>query len=422
MKQLSPIREAQRIFVVIVVGRMVIGALGLLARVGLQDKAPIVALEVLPLQLAPTLLVLAIAALPAFERILGPGYLALAIALDILNLSLYIAPAFFVFHAFPASSKVAISIAVQPGFEETIWSEPLLMLLIPLVLMAWAYGRKGALWGSTWTSLLHVGTGLWALQLDLSGRALWAREVMRLALIYAVPLVVSILARRERRQMAALAEAHARLQRHAATVEQLAVSRERVRLARDLHDTLAHSLAALAVQLEALRTVQAHDPAQAQRVAEEALALARAGLDESRRAIQSLRADPVAALGLVGAVRGLLQGLETRTGVAVELAVAGEENDLTTDEASALYRIAEEALNNIERHAGAHKVSARLAFGDDRTDLEIADDGVGFDPAAVGEDRYGLMGMRERAALIGATYEVTSIPGQGARVVCSLRR
>lgn len=421
MKQLSPIREARRVFVAIVAARLLVAALGVVARLGLRGQPADLAVELLPLHLAPTLLVLAIAALPWFERILGPGYLATAIALDILNLSLYIAPAFFVIRALPQADAL-IKIIVQPGLEETIWSEPLLILLIPLVLMAWAYGRKGALWGSTWASLLHVGTGFYVLQLEIIGRGLWARELMRLSLIYAVPLIVSTLARRERRQMAALSEAHARLQRHAATVEQLAVSRERVRLARDLHDTLAHSLTALAVQLEALRTVQAHDPAQAQRVADDALALARQGLEESRRAIQALRADPVDTLGLVGAVRGLLQGLQARAAVVVELAVAGEESDLTTEEAAVLYRIAEEALANIERHAAAQRVMVRLAFGQDRTDLEITDDGVGFDLALVSDDRYGLTGMRERAALIGATLEVASAPGQGSRVVCSLRR
>ena len=96
--------------------------------------------------------------------------------------------------------------------------------------------------------------------------------------------------------------------------------------------------------------------------------------------------------------------------------MAGKELDLTDEEAQTLFRIAEEALTNVERHAAARQVAVRLAFGNDRIDLVIRDDGVGFDPAAVDPDRYGLTGIRERAAMIGATLKVNSRPGRGAKV------
>ena len=245
---------------------------------------------------------------------------------------------------------------------------------------------------------------------------------MRVALLYLVPLIVSILAQRERRQHAQLEAAHQRLRRHAATVEQLAVSRERNRLARELHDTLAHSLAALSVQLEALRTLLAHDPAAAQDALNGVTTLARNGLEESRQAIQALRTDPLKTVGLVGALRSTLQAFQVRTGVQADLSVAGQEPDLTDEEAQALFRIADEALTNVERHAAAQQVTVRLAFGNDRIDLVIRDDGVGFDPAAVDPDRYGLTGIQERAAMIGATFKVYSRPGGGARIWCSLER
>lgn len=414
-----PIREAQRVFVFMLVARLVLGGLGVLAWRILRPPTPELAWAPLGLALLPTLLALALAVIPWFERALGHWRLPAAIALDIANLSLSITPVLFLRSV--ATTHPFDVLTAQPWLE-TLWAEPLLMLLIPLVLLAWAYGRRGALWGSTWAMALHLGTGYWAVRLDLITPGFWVRELTRLLLLYMAPLVVSVLARRQRDQLSALEAAHARLQRHTATMEQLAVSRERARLARDLHDTLAHTLAALAVQLEALRTVQAHDPARAAQATEGALATAREGLEESRRAIQALRADPLAALGLAGALRGLLQGLETRTGAQTELSVAGDEGELSADEAAALYRIAEEALANIERHAAARRVGMRLALGDDRTDLEIWDDGVGFDPAAVGDDRYGLTGMNERAALIGARIAVSSAPGRGARVLCTLER
>jgi signal transduction histidine kinase len=240
--------------------------------------------------------------------------------------------------------------------------------------------------------------------------------------LYLVPFIVAALAERERQQHAELEAAHQRLRRHAATVEQLAVSRERNRLARDLHDTLAHSLSALTVQLEALRVLMANDPKAAEEAVDELSALARRGLEDSRRAIQALRTGPVETVGLDGALRDTLRAFQARTGVMASLSVAGDESDLTAEEAQALYRIAEEALSNVERHASARQVTVRLARGMDRIDLVIRDDGVGFEPASVDLDHYGLTGMRERAAMIGATLEVTSHPGGGAEIWCTLKR
>jgi signal transduction histidine kinase len=202
----------------------------------------------------------------------------------------------------------------------------------------------------------------------------------------------------------------------------LAISRERNRLARDLHDTLAHSLSALTVQLEALRILIANDPKAAEKAVDELSALARRGLEDSRRAIQALRSGPVETVGLDGALRDTLQAFQARTGVSTNLSVAGDESDLTGEEAQALFRIAEEALSNVERHASAQQVTVRLARGVDRIDLVIWDDGVGFDPAAVERDHYGLTGMRERAAMIDATLEVSSHPGGGTKIWCSLKR
>jgi signal transduction histidine kinase len=205
-------------------------------------------------------------------------------------------------------------------------------------------------------------------------------------------------------------------------MEQLAVSRERNRMARDLHDTLAHSLSALTVQLEALRTLMDNEPAAARAAVDDIAELARRGLEESRRAIQALRSDPVDTLGLTAALRETLQGLQSRAGVEATLSTAGEESAITPEEAQALYRIAEEALSNVERHAGARQVDARIDFGADRVDLVVRDDGTGFDPETVQLERYGLTGMRERAAMIGASVDVNSRPGGGTEVRCALVR
>ena len=417
MDQPLAMREALRIFRLTLIVKIAFFGLGLLVAWGLGPLAQLA----LFLRAAPTLLLALLALPPWLERALGRRFLALALALDVLFESLLSAPFFFE-QRFFWLQNLDLSEPMIRHLTEAPLTEPFFFLLIPLVLVAWGYGRRGAVWGSTWATILHLGTGCWALQQDILARPFFVGALSRIALLYLVPLLVSILAQRERKQHTELEAAHQRLRRHAATVEQLAVSRERNRLARDLHDTLAHSLAALSVQLEALRTLLTHDPAAAQDALNGVTTLARNGLEESRQAIQALRTDPLKTLGLVGALRGMLQNFQARTGVQADLTVAGQEPDMMDEEAQALFRIAEEALINVERHAAAQQVAVRLAFGNDRIDLVIQDDGIGFDPAAVDPDRYGLTGIRERAAMIGATLKVHSRPGGGTRIWCSLER
>ena len=417
MKQPLAMREALRIFRLTLIVKIAFFSLGLLVVLGLGTPAQLALL----LRAAPTLLLALLVLPPWLERALGRRFLALALALDVLFESLLSAPFFFE-QRFFWLQDLDLSEPMIRHLTEAPLTEPFFFLLIPLVLVAWGYGRRGAVWGSTWAAILHLGTGCWALQQDILARPFFTGALMRIALLYLVPLLVSILAQRERKQHAELEAAHQRLRRHTATVEQLAVSRERNRLARDLHDTLAHSLAALSVQLEALRTLLTHDPAAAQDALNGVTTLARNGLEESRQAIQALRTDPLKTLGLVGALRGMLQNFQARTGVQADLTVAGQEPDLTDEEVQALFRIAEESLTNVERHAAAQQVTVRLAFGSDRIDLVIRDDGVGFDPAAVDPDRYGLTGIQERAAMIGATFRVRSRQGGGTEVRCSLER
>jgi len=417
MDQPLAVREALRIFRLTLIVKVAFLSRGLLVilRLGTSDQLALLLLA------APTLLLALLVLPPWLERALGRRFLALALGLDVLTVSLLSASFFFERRVF-WPEHLNLSEPLARRLMEAPLTEPFFFLLIPLLLLAWGYGRRGAVWGSTWATMLHLGTGCWALQQDILAWDFFSGALMRIALLYLVPLIVSILAQRERKQHAELEVAHQRLRRYAATVEQLAVSRERNRLARDLHDTLAHSLAALSVQLEALRTLLTHDPAAGQDAVDAISSLARQGLEESRQAIQALRTDPLKTLGLVGALRGTLQAFQARTGVQADLSVAGQEPDLTDEEAQALFRIAEEALTNVEYHAAAQQVTVHLAFGTDRIDLLIRDDGVGFDPTAVDPDRYGLAGIRERAAMIGATLKVHSRPGGGARIWCSLER
>jgi signal transduction histidine kinase len=409
-------RDALRIFRLILIIQLVFLGLILLALLGSGRAIHTGFL----LRAAPTLLLALLFLPPWLEPVLGRTYLAVGLSLEVLLSSL---EGVFLFSDVSAARLAHLGLPPEAAhqFMEAPYVEPFFFLLIPLVLLAWGYGRRGALLGSTWAAALHLATGLWV----LPGDEYWlffAQGTLRIILLYLVPFIVSILAERERQQHAQLEVAHQHLRRYATTVEQLATSRERNRLARDLHDTLAHSLSALTVQLEALRTLLTNDPAAAVDCVDELSALARQGLEESREAIQALRTDPVQTMGLTHSLRDMLQAFQTRTGVTTTLSLAGEEPNLASDELLNLFLIAEETLTNIERHATAQQVTVRLAFGADRIDLVIRDDGAGFEPDDVSQDRFGLTGMRERAAMIGATLEVSSRPGSGTEVWCSLPR
>ena len=418
MDQSSARRDAVRVFRLLLVLQLLFLGLSIIAAlVFLPGTAGLG----LMLRAAPTLL-LALLFLPSWlEKPLGQYFLAVGAGLEVLLTSLEAAS-----RAYGLAAPALVQAGVAPEIIEMLSTapavEPFLFVIIPLVLLAWGYGRQGALLGSTWAALLYLYLSVWTLPQDEHPVAFFAPVTMRIVLLYLVPLLVSVLAERQRQQHAELRAAHQRLRRHAATVEQLAVSRERNRMARDLHDTLAHSLSALTVQLEALKTLFKHDPAAAEKALDDVTEVARHGLEESRQAIQALRTGPAEEMGLTGALRDMLRLLQERTGIQADLRVAGQARDLTAEEVDTLFRIAEEALTNVERHSGAQSVRVRLEYAADRTELTISDDGRGFDRGGVEPGRYGLAGMQERASMIGAELGVSSTPSGGTRVWCSLQR
>jgi len=204
---------------------------------------------------------------------------------------------------------------------------------------------------------------------------------------------------------------------YAATLEQLTTSRERNRLARELHDTLAHSLSAMAVQLEAADALWDSAPDEAHARLARSLDTTRDGLAETRRALQALRASPLDDLGLGLAIRALGESAAARNRLAVEVQTPEIDERLSPAIEQCVYRVAQEALENVTRHAAAQRVTVTLAAQGSRVILTVADDGQGFDAdAALAEDRFGLRGMRERAELVGGAFQVTSAPGQGTTV------
>jgi two-component system NarL family sensor kinase len=190
---------------------------------------------------------------------------------------------------------------------------------------------------------------------------------------------------------------------------------ERNRLARELHDTLAQGLAAVLLQLEtadALLERQAPVEKARQKIAQ-ALAMTRANLDEARRSVLDLRAAPLEGRSLPEALQALAAAPHP---FAVQLRLTGAAQPLPPRLEIGLYRIVQEALNNVRQHAGAASVAIEYVATPDAITLTIEDDGVGFDPTQPRPNHYGLIGINERARLLGGAMTVQSAAGTGTRI------
>lgn len=196
-----------------------------------------------------------------------------------------------------------------------------------------------------------------------------------------------------------------------------AVVRERLRLARELHDTLAHSMMAMLTEIRVLKRLASTQPQQLPDELRRAEQAAREGLQEARHAIDQLRSNPVRQTGLGAALAGLARSVGERSGIEPDCTLDATLAPLASDAAETVFRIAEELLRNVERHSGAGHVRIVLRRdADGFACLEVADDGCGFDPRGVEPGHYGLVGLHEQAQAIGARLEITSRPGHGTRV------
>ena len=242
----------------------------------------------------------------------------------------------------------------------------------------------------------------------------------RLISITAVGLGLAWLMKRQREHRAALAEANRKLALYAAATEQLAASQERNRLARELHDTLAHSLSGVTVELEAVDALWDVDANAARPMLQHALQHTRSGLTEARRALQALRASPLEDLGLALAIAQLADSVAARANLKLELDVPQRLVNLRPEVEQSVYRVAQEALTNVLRHAEATQVRVSLARANGHLTLTIADNGRGFEKAQVEDTRYGLKGIGERAEMSGGQLQVESQPGQGTTMRLTL--
>jgi two-component system, NarL family, sensor histidine kinase YdfH len=218
--------------------------------------------------------------------------------------------------------------------------------------------------------------------------------------------------------VAELQQAHEQLRAYAERVEDLTLMAERQRIARELHDTLAQGLAGLILQLEA---AQAHlingQPTRAQAIVQHAMARARTSLANSRRTIDNLRSDPAGDDDLGAAIRDEVARFTAATTLPCHLDL-GDLPPLSDPIQEHVLRTISECLTNVARHARAREVWVRVVRENDDLILEVCDDGIGFDPAAIRQQpgHYGLMGLHERAQITGGALRITSAPGTGTAV------
>ncbi|CAN5773641.1 sensor histidine kinase [soil metagenome] len=190
---------------------------------------------------------------------------------------------------------------------------------------------------------------------------------------------------------------------------------ERKRISRELHDGTAQTLAALRVQLRVARSVA--DPQTRNGLLERISADIGEATEEVRRIAQGLRPPALDMLGLAPAIESCARGISDTTGLALDTDLAAVEGLLSPEAELALYRIVQEALSNVARHAAAGTVRVRLSFVGRAVTATVEDDGRGFAVDEVmSNGGLGLFGMQERAAFVGGTVDIDSEPGRGTRV------
>jgi signal transduction histidine kinase len=275
---------------------------------------------------------------------------------------------------------------------------PLASVGVERLPVAWALLVCAAAWGLQVAPLIILG--------GLSTFSAWAMPFLAAVVFVAIYTRITV---NEQEARARLAEANQKLRQYAAQVEQMATVQERNRLAREIHDGLGHYLTAINIQIKAAQAFVEQNPPQARVALENAQTLAQEALADVRRSISELRSDPSTTSPLPERLKALLE--ETRaTGLQAELTVEGSLAPLSPQVDFTLFRVAQEGLTNVRKHANASQVNLHLAYAERMVCLEVRDNGIGTQQASGG---FGLTGLEERVQLLGGTLKVTTAPGQG---------
>jgi len=291
-------------------------------------------------------------------------------------------------------------------------------LFIPVILVGWQYSlRQMTVYCLSLFALDALQILVWPGSVPVNPFVVAGAAIFRTALFLLVGFVVNRLSAEQKQQNVLLLQANSQMSHYTGTLEMLATSRERNRLARELHDTVAHTLSGLAVNLEAVSALWETDAAQAREILKQSLAVTRNGLEETRRVIQALRAGPLEDLGLVIALKQMAISSSERYGLELDLDLPEKLENLDPEVEQCIYRVASEGLRNIGQHARASAVHMRLARLNEQVEFLLKDDGRGFifTPAEK-KAQFGIQGMYERAAAVGGVLTFNSLPEQGTEL------
>jgi signal transduction histidine kinase len=292
------------------------------------------------------------------------------------------------------------------------------VLMIGLVLVAWHYRLVSMVLYSVAINLFEFST---VLMLDrLAGERLSAFYfivIVRMVCFIVVGIFVNQLITYLRTQHESLRLANRQLSHYASTLESLTISRERNRMSRELHDTVVHTLSGLAVQLETSKAYLDADPVTARKLLDQSLDATRSGLQETRRALKALRASPLEDLGFVLALQEILEKAADRGELILDVSLPNPPPVFPPDVEQCLYRIAQEAVENVVQHANARHLGVRLTICEGEIELIVQDDGIGFtrDQEHL-PGHFGIAGMEERALLAGGVLTITSQPDAGTTI------
>lgn len=238
-----------------------------------------------------------------------------------------------------------------------------------------------------------------------------------LGIFFVVKLVTTLLSERQAKEQ--LAVAHEQLRQYALEIEDLAAVQERNHIAREIHDSLGHTLTAQNIQLQTAIKLWQCDPNRVQPFLQQAQQLAATAMQEVRRSVRTLREDAPEELPLEAAITNLANDFRQGTGIAtttdmdVQMPISSQTNKI-------LYRVAQEALTNISKHAQATQVKIQIKTTPDIIRLIIVDNGRGFDPNSQIISGFGIKGMQERVTAVGGILHLQTEPGSGCRIIVQL--
>lgn len=317
------------------------------------------------------------------------------------------------------------------GFQLTIVTTILLLnqplagrlwiLFLPLTGQGVGLSRPGSLTVAAFVLLISVTIFNWSNPslptIIQTGTNLAAAIIF--VMIFTLIAVREATAREEVEQLAGqLGQANQQLRQYAIQIEELAIAKERYRLAREIHDSLGHYLTALNIQLGAAQAVFDSDKERALLSLSKAQQLAQDGLADVRRSVAALRELPTTQ-PLPHLLEELVAEMR-QTGIVTQLEVMGEARPVESRVALSLYRVVQEGLTNVRKHARASHVHLTLDYRDPQTiGLTITDNGVGSHQTNGG---FGLVGLTERVQLLDGQLTVETAPNQGFRLHCLVNR